>query len=264
MGERLQGKRTIVTGAGSGIGATAAALFASEGAQVICADINGDAVAALAAEIGSAAKAVQVDVADPASCENMVAETMAAFGGVDAVYSNAGIAGPGRAGDISLEDWNRVLSINLTGKWLAVKYALPHMIEAGGGSLVLQASVGGIVGVPGIAAYAAAKAGVIGLTKQMAVDYGPDNIRVNAVCPGTVPTPLVRETYEQRGGFASTAAVGEDATIDDMIDAASARHPIGRVGTTTDVAQLALHLASDEANWTTGSIFTVDGGMTAA
>ena len=264
MGERLQGKRTIVTGAGSGIGATAAALFAAEGAQVTCADINGDAVAALAAEIGPSAKAVQVDVANPASCENMVAETVAAFGGVDAVYSNAGIAGPGSAGDISFEDWNRILSINLTGKWLAVKYALPHMIEGGGGSLVLQASVGGIIGVPGIAAYSAAKAGVIGLTKQMAVDYGPDNIRVNAVCPGTVPTPLVRATYEQRGGFASAAAFSEDATIDDMLEAAGARHPLGRVGTTTDVAQLALHLASDEANWTTGSIFTIDGGMSAA
>ena len=123
-----------------------------------------------------------------------------------------------------------------TGKWLSVKYAIPHLIEGGGGSFVLQASVGGVIGVPGIAAYAAAKAGVIGLTRQMAVDYGPDNIRVNAICPGTVPTPLVRATYEKRGGFSAPAAVSADATFDEMIEAAVVRHPIGRLGSHRDSA----------------------------
>lgn len=261
MAGRLEGKRTIVTGAGSGIGEAAARLFAAEGAHVMCADINGDAVAAVAADIGDAAISARVDVGDPGDCERMTAETVAAFGGVDAVYANAGVAGSGRAGDLDIDEWNRVIRINLTGVWLSVKYAIPHLIDAGGGSLVLQASVGGVIGVPGIASYAAAKAGVIGLTKQMAVDYGPDNIRVNAICPGTVPTPLVRATYEKRGGFSATANAPADASIDELIDAATVRHPIGRLGTVDDIAQLALHLASDESSWTTGAAITIDGGM---
>ena len=261
MTGRLADKVAIVTGAGSGIGETAAQLFAAEGARVMCADINGDAAAATAEGIGDAARAVRVDVADPGQAENMVAETVAAFGGVDAVYANAGVAGPGRAGDVEFDDWNRVLAINLTGVWLSTKYALPHMIAAGGGSLVLQSSVGGVIGVPEIASYAAAKGGVIALAKQMAVDYGPDGIRVNAICPGTVPTPLVRDTYEKRGGFSATASASADASIDELIDASKVRHPIGRVGTTDEIAQLALHLASDESSWTTGAVITIDGGM---
>lgn len=264
MTERLADKVAIVTGAGSGIGSTAAQLFAAEGARVMCADINGDGAKATADSIGEAARAVRVDVADPGDAERMVAETVAAFGGVDVVYANAGVAGPGRAADVDFEDWNRVISINLTGVWLSTKYALPHMIEAGQGSFVLQASVGGVIGVPEIAPYAAAKGGVIALTRQMAVDYGPQGIRVNAICPGTVPTPLVRATYEERGGFSATADLPADASIDEMIDASKVRHPIGRVGTTDDIAQLALHLAADESSWTTGAVITIDGGMSVA
>ena len=264
MSGRLADKVAIVTGAGSGIGAAAAELFAAEGARVTCADVNGAAAQRVADAIGEAAIAAAVDVAQPADAEAMVGETLAAFGKVDAVYANAGVAGPGRAGEVEFEAWNRVIAINLTGVWLSVKYALPHMVEQGRGSLVLQASVGGVIGVPGIAAYAAAKAGVIGLTRQMAVDYGPEGIRVNAICPGTVDTPLVRATYEERGGFASASGLGSDATMDDLIDAAKVRHPLGRLGETEDVAQLALHLASDESSWTTGAVITVDGGMSVA
>ena len=117
MAGRLEGKRTIVTGAGSGIGEAAARLFAAEGAQVMCADINGDAVAAVAADIGDAAISASVDVGDPDDCERMTADTVAAFGGVDAVYANAGVAGSGRAGDLDIDEWNRVIRINLTGVW---------------------------------------------------------------------------------------------------------------------------------------------------
>lgn len=230
----------------------------------MCADINADGAAATAAAIGGDAIAMAVDVADPAACEAMTAATVGAFGGIDSIYANAGVAGSGRAGDIDIDEWNRVIGINLTGVWLSIKYALPHMIAAGGGSLVLQASVGGIIGVPGIASYAAAKAGVIGLTKQMAVDYGPDGIRVNAICPGTVPTPLVRETYEKRGGFSATANAPANASMDELMEAAVVRHPIGRLGTVEDIAQLALHLASDESSWTTGTAIAIDGGMSAA
>ncbi len=264
MTARLADKRTIVTGAGSGIGRAAARLFAAEGARVMCADVNGDAAAATAAEIGDRAIGLRVDVTRSEDCQAMTDQTAAAFGGIDAVYANAGVDGPGRAGDLDVDEWNRVIGVNLTGVWLSIKHAIPHLVEAGGGSLVLQASVGGVIGVPGIASYAAAKAGVIGLARQMAVDYGPDGIRVNAICPGTVPTPLVRATYEKRGGFSATANVPADATIDEMIDAAKVRHPIGRLGTTEEVAQLALHLASDESSWTTGTAIVIDGGMSAA
>jgi len=262
--ERLVGKRTIVTGAGSGIGNEAARLFAAEGARVLCADIDEAAALETAAEIGDSAIGLQVDVSRAADCAAMVERAVEAFGGLDVVYANAGIAGAGRAGDVAMEDWDRVIAVNLTGVWLSIKDAIPHLIEAGGGSLVLQASVGGVIGVPGIAPYAAAKAGVIGLAKQMAVDYGPDNIRVNAICPGTVPTPLVRATYERRGGFAAVADVDPDAGIDEMIAAAAVRNPLGRLGTTGDIANLALYLASDESSWVTGTAITIDGGMSVA
>ena len=262
--ERLVGKRTIVTGAGSGIGQAAARLFAAEGALVLCADIDGESAAATAGGIGDRAVGLRVDVTEPGDCAAMIDRAVAAFGGVDAVYANAGIAGAGRAGDLEIDDWNRVIAVNLTGVWLSVKYAIGHLIGAGGGSLVLQASVGGVIGVPGIAPYAAAKAGVIGLARQMAVDYGPDNIRVNAICPGTVPTPLVRATYEMRGGFAATANVAPGAGIDEMIEASAVRNPLGRLGTTGDIANLALYLASDESSWVSGTAITIDGGMSAA
>ena len=253
-----------MTGAGSGIGQAAARLFAAEGALVLCADIDGESAAATAAGIGDSAVGMRVDVTEPDGCAAMVERTVTAFGGVDAVYANAGIAGSGRAADLEIDDWNRVIAVNLTGVWLSVKYAIPHLIGAGGGSLVLQASVGGVIGVPGIAPYAAAKAGVIGLARQMAVDYGPDGIRVNAICPGTVPTPLVRATYEKRGGFAATANVAPGAGIDEIIEASAVRNPLGRLGTTTDIANLALYLASDESSWVSGTAIMIDGGMSAA
>ena len=264
MTERLLGKRTIVTGAGSGIGKAAARLFGAEGAHVLCADIDGDSAQATADGIGDRAVGMRVDVTEPDDCAAMVERAVAAFGGLDAVYANAGIAGSGRAGDLDIEDWNRVIAVNLTGVWLSVKFAIPHLIEAGGGSLVLQASVGGVIGVPGIASYAAAKAGVIGLARQMAVDYGPDAIRVNAICPGTVPTPLVRATYEKGGGFAAVADAALGASIDEMIEASAVRNPLGRLGTTGDIANLALYLASDESSWVSGTAITIDGGMSAA
>ncbi|MCY4632420.1 MAG: SDR family NAD(P)-dependent oxidoreductase [bacterium] len=264
MTERLVGKRTIVTGAGSGIGQAAARLFAAEGARVLCADIDESSAMAVADEIGERAVGLRVDVTNPEGCAAMVRRAVEDFGGLDAVYANAGIAGAGRAADLEVEDWDRVIAVNLTGVWLSIKYAIPHLVEAGGGSLVLQASVGGVIGVPNIAPYAAAKAGVIGLARQMAVDYGPDNIRVNAICPGTVPTPLVRATYEKAGGFAAVADVGPGASIDDMIAAAVVRNPLGRLGTTADIANLALYLASDESSWVTGAAITVDGGMSVA
>lgn len=263
MADRLRGKVAIVTGGGSGIGEASSLLFAREGAAVVVADRDGVGAERVAAAIrsdGGRAVSSVIDVTSEADVVQMV-EAAHQFGLVNVLYANAGIAGSGRAGDITVAEWQRVLDINLTGVWLSARAVLPDMIEAGGGSIINQASVGGLIGVGGIASYAAAKAGVIGLTRQMAVDYGPDNIRVNAVCPGTVPTPLVRQTYAEGGGFAST--LGERAEFDDIMEKAKARFPLGRVGAVEDIAAMALHLASDESGWTTGTAIPVDGGMTA-
>ncbi len=182
------------------------------------------------------------------------------FGQIDALYANAGIAGVGSVTSTSKEVWDRVIAVNLTGVWLSNRAVVPAMLERGGGSIVNQASIGGLIGVQGIAPYAAAKAGVIGLTRQAAVEFGPHNIRFNAVCPGTVPTPLVTKTYEQRGGMGGK--IGQ--TVEEGLAATSRRYPMQRLGTLEEVANLALFLASNEASWITGAILPVDGGYTAA
>jgi NAD(P)-dependent dehydrogenase (short-subunit alcohol dehydrogenase family) len=260
---RLAGKVTVITGGGSGIGEAACRRFAAEGAVVVVADRDGDGARRVADAIsseGRRAVAVEVDVTSERDVATM-ADAAVAFGPIDVLYANAGIAGPGRAGELTRDSWQRVIDVNLTGVWLSCRAVLPSMLANGGGSIINQASVGGLVGVGGIAPYAAAKAGVIGLTRQMAVDYGPDNVRVNAICPGTVPTPLVRRTYDDGGGFASE--IRERISFDELMDRARARHPLGRVGSVDDIASIAVYLASDESAWTTGTAIAVDGGMTA-
>ncbi|MBW0089229.1 SDR family oxidoreductase [Pseudonocardia sp. KRD-184] len=261
---RLAGKRTLITGAGSGLGRASALRFGQEGAAVLCVDrdaASAEAAAAAVREAGGAAVACAADVASEPDTERMVAEAVEAFGGLDVLFANAGIAGVGTGADCTLADWERVLSVNLTGVFLSSKHALRRMIAQGtGGSIVHQASVGGLVGVAGIAPYAAAKAGVIGLTRQLAAEYGPARIRVNALCPGTVPTPLVRETYRDRGGFGT----GTGETPDETLELQRLRRfPLGRLGEEDDIAHAALFLASDESSWVTGQAWAVDGGMTA-
>ncbi len=254
---RLEDKVAIVTGAGSGIGRAAALRFADEGASVVCADVDGDSAAATAAAIGGAALAVRVDVTRPADVEDLVARTLERFGRVDVLYANAGVGGVGTAADTDEAEWARVVGVNLTGVWRCCKHVLPPMVDAGRGSIVLQASIGGLRGVPAVAAYAAAKAGVIGLGRQMALDYGPLGIRVNAIAPGTVPTPLVQ------GIWASGAGLVAADSLEPRVEAAAALYPLRRVGTPDDVANVALFLASDEADWVTGAVYVVDGGKTA-
>lgn len=245
----LAGKTAIVTGAGSGIGRATAERFAAEGARVMCVDIDLQRAQETAGAFGGVAAVA--DVASETDVAAMASACLDAFGRIDVLYANAGIGGPGRAGDVSLEQWNRVLSVNLTGAWLSARAVLPTMIEQRCGSVIFQASAAALVGVPAVASYAAAKGGLVSLTRQMALDYGPLGIRVNALCPGTVWTDLVAETYTARG---------EDDS-DEVRERAALKYPLRRLGVVDDIAAAATHLASDGAAWMTGAAIAVDGGL---
>jgi NAD(P)-dependent dehydrogenase (short-subunit alcohol dehydrogenase family) len=193
-----------------------------------------------------------VDVANSAEVRALAEATIDRYGRIDVLYANAGVGGVGTAMDTDEAEWARVIGVNLTGVWLCAKYVLAHMVRARSGSIVNQASIGGLEGVPGVAAYAAAKAGVIGLTRQMAV-----GVRVNAIAPGTVPTALVRGIWEAGAGLAGSTS------LEHRLETAAGLYPLRRVGTPEQVANVALFLASDESSWVTGSVYVVDGGKTA-
>ena len=255
---RLEGKVAIVTGAGSGLGRAAAIRFGAEGARVACVDIDGGGAAVTVAALGERGLAVTADVTSEADCERMVAETVNRFGPPTVLYANAGIGGRGSAADVDLEVWQAVMAVNLTGVWLSAKSCLPVMIGAGGGSIINQGSITALIGFANSAAYSASKGGVISLTRQMAIDYAPHNVRVNAICPGVIETPLLRRSWAQTQGV-------PESEVDDLL----AEHwhpqiPMGRLGQVDEIAVTAVYLASDESAWTTGSILTVDGGQTSA
>lgn len=261
MTGRLDGKVAVITGAASGIGAATARRFAREGAKVVLVDLPSDALDAEVAGItdgGGQALAVPTDVTSLDACDDMAAAAADAFGPVDVLYANAGIAGTGSVASCTPETWNNVISVNLSGVWYSQRAIVQQMVDNGGGSVINQASIGGIVGVQGIFPYAAAKAGVIGMTKQSAVEMGPHGIRFNAIAPGTAPTPLVTATYEKRAGSGGTYD-----TIEEGLANATKKYPIGRLGTVDDIANLALFLASDESTWITGAVYVIDGGMSA-
>lgn len=261
MSGRLAGKVAIITGGGSGLGRASVLRFAAEGAQVVVADRDlkaGQAVVADVETAGGVALAVGVDVTSAASNDEMVAATLECFGGLDVVFANAGIPGNGNADTTTEWEFDRVIAVNLKGVWLSARAALPHLVARGGGSIINQASMGGLIGLNGIFPYTAAKGAVIGMTKQMAIAHGPANIRVNAICPGTIPTPLVRAARETDG-----STIDPDRHLE--LDAEAAlRFPLQRLGVPDDVANLAVFLASDESNWISGGIFPVDGGRSAA
>ncbi len=251
---RLQGKVAIVSGAGHGIGRAAAILFAEQGAHVVVADIRADLATAVAQEISTErAHAVTVDVSDEASVAAMAEQAMERFGGIDLLYNNAGVNSTGSVADANLEDWERCFAVNVTGTFLCSRAVVEHMARRGGGAIVNQGSVAALVGVKRFAAYGAAKGAIVALTRSMAVDLAAQKIRVNCLCPGTVFTPLMEPMLRERGG--GDLERGLAMTIE--------KYPVGRLGDPRDIAQAALFLLSDEAAFVTGSVYPVDGGMTA-
>ncbi|HXW85519.1 MAG TPA: glucose 1-dehydrogenase [Candidatus Binataceae bacterium] len=248
---KLDGKVALITGSGSGMGRAAALLFAREGAKVVVADMNEasakETVELIRREGGESALPIRADVSKSADAERMVAETVSRFGGLDVAYNNAGIEGDsGFLAQLSEEAFDRVIAINLRGVWLGMKFQLPAMVKRGRGSIINTASIAGLIAIKGAAAYCAAKAGVISLTKVAALEYGRYNIRVNCICPGAIDTPMVERITEGRSRREPTT-VGRNSVF-------------SRMGQPDEIARTALFLASDDAPFATGAPFIIDGG----
>ena len=255
MASGSNGKTAIVTGAASGIGRRVAETFAQEGYAVLCTDRDGSKVAVLADELSKAglmAKPLTVDVSDEAQTKAMAEAAIEWTGQIDAVAANAGIMVEGDALSVSLEDWNRVMAVNATGAFLTARATLPQLIKSSG-ALVFTASTVGLMGMRGVAAYSASKGAIVALTRQLAADYAADGVRVNAVAPGAVKTPLSESQFRARAR--------DDTHFEELMQAVIARYPIGRFGTTDDVARAIAFLASSNSAWITGQIIPVDGGL---
>lgn len=250
---RLNGKVVIITGAARGQGEVAAEIFAKEGAQLLLSDIlpEGERVAARLASQGKPAVFQQTDVSQEADANRLAEQCLAQYGRIDVLYNNAGVILGKPFHETTLEEWERILKIDLTGPFLVSKAVAPAMMKQQSGSIINISSVGGIVGYPAMAAYGAAKGGLVNLTRCMAVDLAPYNIRVNAICPGAIDTPMPRKYIENMPN-----KEGVWKQLGDM-------HLLKRFGTSQEVVHLALYLASDEASFMTGAIIPVDGGLSA-
>ncbi|HEU4752125.1 MAG TPA: SDR family oxidoreductase [Armatimonadota bacterium] len=249
---RLKDKVTIITGAGAGIGRASALLFAREGAKVVCSDLDpatGEETLRLAREAGAEGCFVPGDAASTEGVRRLVEETVARFGRLDVYFANAGIVPGGTVEDCTEEEWERAMAVNARSVFLACKYGIPAMRAGGGGTFVCTASVAGVAGVKNRAAYSASKMAVLGLVKSVALDYVAENIRINAICPGTVDTPSLHGRLRATGDY--------EAALKQFI----ARQPMGRLGTADEIAALALYLASDESGYMTGSHLVIDGGL---
>jgi NAD(P)-dependent dehydrogenase (short-subunit alcohol dehydrogenase family) len=247
----LTGKVAIITGAASGIGRATALLYAQEGAAVVLADTNLAAGSALAEEIRASrgqAQFVAADVSRDADCRQVVNTACQAFGGLHLLFNNAGIIRRATVVEIDEADWDRVMAVNVKSIYLMSRPAIPRIIEGGGGAIINTASGWGLAGGPRAAAYCASKGAVVLLTKAMAIDHGPQNIRVNCICPGDTDTGMLRQEAQQLGA------------PQERFLAEAARRPLGRVGKAEEIAQAALYLASDAASFVTGTALVVDGG----
>jgi NAD(P)-dependent dehydrogenase (short-subunit alcohol dehydrogenase family) len=248
---RLKNKIAVITGAGTGIGRAIALSFTREGAKVALVGRRKDLLKAVAEEAGGSTLVLAGDVSQRRDIDRILAETAAHFGGVNVLVNNAGILHIGTAEEITEEQWDETFNINVRGLWLLSRSVLPHMRKAGGGSIINVASVLGLNGARKRAAYAPSKGAVVLLTKCMAVDYGHENIRVNALCPSFVETDLTAEVIRK--------APDPKAVRAERISV----HPLGRLGQPGDMAGLAVFLASDESSWMTGATLPVDGGYLA-
>ncbi|HJT56178.1 MAG TPA: glucose 1-dehydrogenase [Ktedonobacteraceae bacterium] len=248
---RLSNKVAIITGSANGMGRAAAELFAREGASVVVTDISaemGEATVRDIRDAGGQAIFVQANVADENEVKQMVHATIDAFGRVDVLYNNAGIMpnDDGSVTELTEATWDRILDVNLKSTFLCCKYAIPHMMKQGSGSIINIASFVAFMGctVPQDA-YTASKGGLLALTKSLAVQYGPYGIRCNAICPGPIETPMLRTLW----------------TSEEARNLRLSRIPLGRFGEPNDIIYMALYLASDESSWTTGAWLIVDGGI---
>jgi len=250
---KLEDKVAVITGAASGIGRATALLFAREGARVVVADWDesgGSRIAEEIAEAGGEAVAVRTDVSQAEDVRSLINAAVEGYGRLDVLFNNAGVEGElAPTADCSLENWDSVIGINLKGVFLGMKYAIPHMVSHGGGTIINNASVAGVVGFAGLPAYCASKGGVIQLTKAAALEYAKAGIRVNAICPGVIATPMVERV------------IGDNK---EMKKSFEALEPVGRFGTPEEVARLALFLATEDSSFCTGAPFIVDGGFVAA
>jgi len=252
---RLNNKVAIITGAGSGQGRAAAMIFAREGAKVVVSDWKpelGDETVTLVKRAGGEAIFVRTDVSESADVQNLVRTTVSTFGRIDIIYNNAGV---GFSSPLSMSDvintpeadWDRVIAINLRSMYLTAKYGIPEMIKSGGGSIINTASIAALIGSEAAHAYTAAKGGMVALSRALAVEFGPKNIRVNCICPGAIDTPMIAPVVDplKKSGQPFMTS------------------PIRRLGTPEDIANCALYLASDESGFVTGATIVVDGGYIA-
>ena len=254
MAGMLEGRISLVTGAGSGIGRATSLVMAREGATIVVSDINADSgeeTLSAVKEAGGDGMFVHADVSRPDDVAALVGQVVSAYGRLDCAYNNAGIEGfmAGRLHEYPEDIWDRVIDINLKGVWLCLKHEIPQMLQQGSGAIVNTASGAGLVGSRQMSAYVASKHAVVGLTKAAALEYARDGIRVNAVCPGMIDTPMVQRLIG-----------GRDAEYEATIPV---RQPIGRLGTPEEIAESVTWLCSDAASLVTGLAMAVDGGLTA-
>jgi len=252
MAGRVEGKIALVTGGGSGIGRASALAFAREGAKVVLADViveGGEETVGMIKKAGGEAIFVKADVSKATEVEALIAKAVETYGRLDCAYNNAGIEGSAATTtDYAEESWDRVIAINLKGVWLCMKYEIPQMLKQGGGTIVNTASAAGLVGFRRGSAYVASKHGVVGLTKTAALEYAKSGVRVNAICPGAIDTPMMGRITDHRPQRAERMAAGE---------------PVGRMGMPEEIAGAVVWLCSDAASFVTGHAMAVDGGLTA-
>jgi NAD(P)-dependent dehydrogenase (short-subunit alcohol dehydrogenase family) len=249
--DQFSGKVALVTGAASGIGRATAQLYAREGAKVVVSDISekeGEETVRLIQDTGSDARFIQADISDPAQCETLVEGTLESYGRLDYACNNAGISGESNhVGDYGIESWQKVIGVNLSGVFYCMRYEIPAMIETGGGAIINMASILGQVGFATAPAYVAAKHGVVGLTKNAAIEYAEQGIRVNSVGPAFIRTPMIAELENDPDGYQMLLSL----------------HPMGRLGEPSEIAELVIWLSSEKASFVTGAYYAADGGYLA-